>query len=112
VNGFIHDGNPTTLNIGDNIWIEPGTKTSIYNHLTNNLPAGVTLPYTVTMAVVQDITTHASVPIIGFICFTITDVQGGSGKYIKGYFPDSCSNGRAEGVGPAYGVHSPPVLVK
>jgi Flp pilus assembly protein TadG len=106
IRDLIANGNPTTLNIGDSIWIQPGTKTTLYSSVP--VPADVVLP------VVNNIDTHAWVPIVGFICFHITDSVGGSGKYIEGCFNDSCYGGNTGGInpGPNYGVYAPPALVQ
>ena len=72
------NGAPTPLSVGDSIWIQPGTKTTLYS--------SVPVPADVVMPVVQDIDTHAYVPIISFIGFHITASVGGSGKYIEGFF--------------------------
>jgi Flp pilus assembly protein TadG len=111
VDNLIQNGNPTPLSVGDNTWIEPGTKTSIYNHMTDyiNLPAQVLLP------VVADITTHAEQPIIGFVAFQIDASVGGSGKYVQGHFLGGLkAQGTAggSGAGPYYGAYTPAGLAQ
>jgi Flp pilus assembly protein TadG len=104
IRDLLASGNPTSLSIGENIWIEPGTKTTLYG----SVPVGVD----VLLPIVTNIDTHEASPIVGFIGFHITASVGGSGKYIEGYFlsniyaPLSLSIG-----GPAYGAYSPPRLV-
>lgn len=104
VRDLIADGNPDPISVGDNIWIEPGTKTTLYS----SIPIGkdVVLP------VIENITTHAEVPVVGFVCFHITNSVGGSEKYIEGCFNDSCYAGLTYGVGPNYGAYAPPSLVE
>jgi Flp pilus assembly protein TadG len=106
IRDLIANGNPTTLDIGDSIWIQPGTKTTLYSSVP--VPADVVLP------VVNNIDTHAWVPIVGFICFHITNSVGGSGKYVEGCFNDSCYGANTGGInpGPNYGVYAPPALVQ
>jgi len=106
IRDLIANGNPTTLNIGDSIWIQPGTKTTLYSSVP--VPADVVLP------VVNNLDTHSFVPIVGFVCFHITDSVGGSGKYIEGCFNDSCYAGNTGGInpGPNYGAYAPPALVQ
>src|SRR6185312_10046237 len=70
VANLIANGNPTSLSIGDNTWIEPGTKTAIYG--------AVTVPSQVLLPVVVDLSTHSAVPIVAFAPFQIDDSQGGS----------------------------------
>jgi hypothetical protein len=93
------DGNPTALNVGDDIWIQPGTKNTIYS----SVPVGMD----VLVPIVQNIDTHAYIPIIGFICFHITASVGGSGKYIEGYFTNFYA-GLSGPMGPNYGAKTPP----
>ncbi|NLV29774.1 MAG: pilus assembly protein TadE [Acidobacteria bacterium] len=107
VRDLIANGNPTPLSIGDNIWIQPGSKTTLYNSIP--VPADVMLP--VVDAVLSD-STHSAVPIWGFVCFHITGSEGGSKKYIEGCFNDSCYAGLTTGVGPNYGAYAPPTLVQ
>jgi hypothetical protein len=107
IRDLIDHGNPTPLSIGDNIWIEPGTKTTIYS----SVPIGKTVLLAVVNSTLLD-TTHSEVPIYGFIGFHITDSVGGSKKYVEGYFVFDYYAGLSGPVGPNYGAYSPPKLVK
>ena len=104
IRGLIANGNPDPLGIGDQIWIEPGTKTTLYG----DVPVGedVLLP------IVMDINTHAKNAIVGFGPFHITASVGGSGKYIQGHFVKNYKEPLATGGGPAYGAIVPPQLVQ
>ncbi len=105
ITGLITDGNPAPVNIGDDIWIEPGTKTAVYG----SIPAGAD----VLLPVVTNIDTHASVPVVGFIGFHVTASVGGSGKYVEGYFLPTLYAGNTIGNGgPIYGAYAPPTLVR
>jgi len=105
VRDLIANGNPTPLGIGDNIWIEPGTKTSLYK----DVPIGTT----VLIPVVPCVTCgKGEQPIVGFAAFYITDSVGGSGKYIEGHFTTNYKVGAGSGGGPNYGAYVPPSLVK
>jgi hypothetical protein len=104
IRDLIANGNPTPLSVGDDIWIQPGTKTTLYSSV--QIGAEVLLP------IVQNADTHAFVPVIGFIGFHITASVGGSGKYIERYFLPSFYARNTGGVGPAYGAYSHPVLVQ
>ena len=53
IRGLIANGNPDPIGIGDEIWIEPGTKTALY--------ADVPVGEDVLLPIVADITTHADV---------------------------------------------------
>jgi hypothetical protein len=104
VRDLLANGNPTPLSVGDDIWIEPGTKDTLFG----SVPVGVN----VLLPIAQNIDAHASVPIIGFIGFHITASVGGSGKYIEGYFLPGFYAGLTGGVGPNYGAYAPPSLVQ
>ena len=108
IRNLIANGNPTPLGIGDNIWIQPGTKTSLYS----DVPVGTDVLLPVVNTVLRDVT-HSEVPIYAFIGFHITASVGGSGKYIEGYFTNYYYRARMGGpVGPNYGAFSPSGLVK
>jgi len=94
IRDLLATGNPTALSIGDDIWIQPGTKTTLYS----SVPVGVD----VVLPIVQNIDTHSYVPIVGFIGFHITASVGGSGKYIEGYFTTAPVYGGGP-IGPNYG---------
>lgn len=104
---LIREGNPTNLAIGDNIWIQPGTETSVYGSVDAKIGQTVMLP-----VVQTDFDTHAYTPILGFVAFYIEDVKGGSGKYIQGHFVKEhvVPNGTLGGA-PFYGTFVPPKLV-
>jgi hypothetical protein len=68
----------TLVNVNGDIWIEPGAKTAIYSSVAADIGQTVLLP------LVENIATHAFVPVLGFIPFTITASVGGSGKYVEG----------------------------
>ena len=57
---------PTPLKMGDNIWIEPGTKTTLYADAAAKIDQTVLLP-----VVNTDFSTHAYTPILGFASFYI-----------------------------------------
>jgi hypothetical protein len=103
---LVRDGNPTALSIGDNIWIQPGTETSVYNV--------VPVPSVALLPVVQDVSssTHDYTPIVGFGPFHIIASVGGSGKYLEGYFDGDYEVPRATGGGPFFGAYIPPSLAQ
>ncbi|SAL52249.1 hypothetical protein AWB72_05561 [Caballeronia concitans] len=113
VRGFIANGNPTAVNIGDAIWIEPGTKTTLYSDVQSKATAnGNTKGIDVILPVVNDATAHSVQPIVAFAAFHIDKADGGSGKYIQGHFLagykiKTAGNGN---VGPYYGAYLPPRL--
>jgi Flp pilus assembly protein TadG len=81
IRDLIDHGNPSDINIGDEIWIEPGTKTTIYGDAADRIGDTVLLPI-----VGNDFDTHDDTPILGFVPFYIEDAQGGDDKYIQGHF--------------------------
>jgi Flp pilus assembly protein TadG len=78
---LIDSGNPGPLKVGDQIWIEPGTKTTLFNEAVNRIGETMVLP-----VVGDDFNTHDHTPILGFVGFYIEDAAGGSDKYIQGHF--------------------------
>ncbi len=98
---LIDNGNPTPLKIGDQIWIEPGTKTTLYDDAACRIGETVLLP-----VVPDNFDTHALAPILGFVPFCIEAVAGGSDKYIQGHFVPNYTAPGASGSGgaPNYGA--------
>lgn len=107
IRDLIANGNSDSLGIGTLIWIQPGTKTTLYR----DVPVGSDVVFLVVDSILRD-DTHSEVPIFGFIGFHITASVGGSGKYIEGYFLDSIKVGGSPGGWPNYGVYVPPRLVQ
>jgi len=84
VEGFIDNGSPSPLKLGDDVWVQPGEKNSLYNYVSSWLPAG---GKDVLMAVVDsNVTVHADMPIVGFATFHIDSANNGSNPYIQGHF--------------------------
>ncbi|CAN7491227.1 pilus assembly protein TadG-related protein [Trinickia sp. LjRoot230] len=103
IRGLIASGNPTSLSIGDSIWIEPGVKTAIYS----DVPVGTTI----LVPVAANIDSKTYVPIVAFAAFHVDGSYGGSSKYIEGHFAGGYRVGvAASGIGPAYGVYVVPRL--
>ncbi|RQQ55177.1 TadG family pilus assembly protein [Burkholderia stagnalis] len=96
-------GNPTTLNIGDSIYLATGVKATLYT----SVPVGST----VILPVVTQTASSTYVPIVAFAAFRIDVSLGGSYKYIQGHFVAGVKmTGVATGIGPYYGVYVPPRL--
>lgn len=101
--GLMVTGNPTTLNIGDSIYLATGVKATLYT----SVPVGTT----VVLPVVTQTSTSTYVPIVAFAAFHIDVSLGGTYKYIQGHFVAGVKmTGVATGVGPYYGVYVPPRL--
>ncbi|WP_429473312.1 pilus assembly protein TadG-related protein [Paraburkholderia sp. WSM4175] len=105
IRDLITNGNPTALSIGDNIYIEPGVKTTIYG----NVPSG---GITVVMPVVAQVATTSYGPILAFAAIKIDGSYGGSSKYIQGHFVSGYTiPAQASGVGTvSYGGYVAPRL--
>jgi hypothetical protein len=81
IRALIDSGNPGPIKVGDQIWIQPGTKTSVYYEAANRIGDIVMLPI-----VPDDFLTHDHNPILAFVPFKIEDACGGDNKYIQGHF--------------------------
>ncbi len=102
---LIATGNPTSLSIGDSIWVETGSKTALYGD--------VAFPKDVLVAVIGSVDTHSYQSIIAFAPFHIINSVGGNDKYIEGYFMDDYTGSLTDignGGGIDYGVVTPPAL--
>jgi hypothetical protein len=112
VEGLINKGNPTALSIGDSTYIQTGAKTSNYDDLLTKYPmpagADVLVPVVNYPSGLDGV--GSSIPIVAFALFRITAIEGGSGKYIQGYFKGGQTVVGTSGVGPSYGVYTPPRL--
>ena len=103
VRALIASGNSGPISIGDNIWIEPGVKTTIYS----DVPVGVTI----VVPVATQIDTHSYVPVIAFAAFYVDGSYGGSQKYVEGHFVGGYRIPvQSWGVGPDYGAYVAPRL--
>ena len=107
---LIANGNPTALNIGDPVWIEPGAKTASYDDFKASYPPGTDVSLLVVDA--ADLSNKGTAPIVAFAGFHITDVQGGSSKYIQGRFLPNFITPGASGIGQFYGTYTPPRLAQ
>lgn len=122
IGSLINGGNPTSLEIGDNTWIQPGTKTASYNDLDAKYPtplspptANVSSSLNITLIVVDiasDLTSKGIAPIVAFAGFHIDDIQGGSGKYVQGHFLKGNTTAGSGGIGPFYGTYTPARLAQ
>jgi len=104
IRDLIDNGNPTPLKVGDNIWIEPGTKTNLYEYAASKIGQAVVVPIVET-----DFSTHNYTPILGFASFFIEEASGGDDKYIKGHFVrvDPQADEQGAGGGPLFGYFIP-----
>jgi Flp pilus assembly protein TadG len=82
IRDLINNGNPTPLSVGDPIYIQPGTESTLYSDFSDNAGKCGLLP-----VVADDFATHDSSPIMAFVAFYV-EGSGGSGNsaYVQGHF--------------------------
>lgn len=100
---FILNGSPISYHIGDNIWIAPGAKTTIYS--------SVTVGKTVVVPIVSNVTTTGQQAIIAFGVAKIDASLGGSSKFVQMHFIASQIAYDVDPGGPNYGVYTTSRLV-
>ena len=108
---LIAKGNPVTLEMGQTIWIEPGTKATLYQTVKNCSVAGDRSCEYVVVPTVTQTDNHALSPITGFACLRILDANNGQ-KYVLAEMSNRCQSSQGGGAGPNYGVVTPPSLVR
>ena len=108
---LITQGNPVSLEMGQNIWIEPGSKTTLYQTVQKCSAAGDHSCEYVVVPTVTQTDNHALSPITGFACLRILDANGGQ-KYVLAEMSNRCNSSLSGGAGPNYGVLQPPSLVQ
>ena len=112
VGTLITNGNPTSLNIGDLTWIQPGTKTASYNDLDAKFPTPPGADVSVVVVDTADLSQKGQAPIVAFAGFHIDDIQGGSGKFLQGHFIANFITPGSGGIGPFFGTYTPPRLAQ
>lgn len=108
---LITQGNPVTLEVGQSIWIEPGSKSALYQTVQNCSAAGDHSCEYVVVPTVTQTDNHALSPVTGFACLHILDANAGQ-KYVLAEMSNRCNSALAGGAGPNYGVLQPPSLVR
>jgi hypothetical protein len=107
VAGLISGGNPTALNLNDNIYIQTGVKASNYGNAASAVGHTVVIPLVASLASGTD-------PIMGFVAFNVEAVNQAS-KYIQGHFDKDFNINNASGIGPptsgTLSTPNPPKLV-
>jgi Flp pilus assembly protein TadG len=105
IRGLIQNGNSTPLSIGQNTYIQPGAKATLYSEV----PVG----QDVALFVVDNVVTDSFQPIVAIAGFHISGYNQG-GKYIEGHFINNVIIGSADpgtGNGVPYGAYSSPISV-
>ena len=82
IRNLIDNGNPTPLEVGQDIYIQPGTKSVLYSDLSVDWGKIGLLPI-----VADDFATHEYTPLLAFVAFYL-ERSGGSGNsaYVQGHF--------------------------
>ncbi len=80
IRNLIDYGNPDALRIGDEIYIQPGTKASLYGYAASKVGQVVMI-----VVVADDFLTHEYTPIKGFVAFYVEATNQGE-KWIQGHF--------------------------
>ena len=109
INTLIIDGNPVSLSIDQAIWVQTGVKAKLYQTTHDCSAAGDKSCEYVIIPTVSQIDTHTRSAIIAFACLHILDANNGQ-KYILAEMSSKCVAPWGSGVGPNYGVVSPPRL--
>jgi Flp pilus assembly protein TadG len=82
IRDLIVNGNPTPIKVGDNIYIQPGTKSVLYSDLSVDIGKIGLLPI-----VMDDFATHEYTPLLAFVAFYLEGTGGsGSSAYVQGHF--------------------------
>ncbi len=95
VDGLITNGNPVSLNLSEDIYIQPGVKASNYGTAAAYIGKTVVIP----LVNPQDINVTGLTPVLGFVAFRIEAVSQAA-KYIRGHYDKNFSITNAAGSGP------------
>jgi Flp pilus assembly protein TadG len=106
----LFDPPPPMLSLGDSVIMDTGTKASIYKAVEKCIGAKTNPCDLVVMPVLDQVVAGAQATIRGFACLNILEAKGGSAKYIKVQMSNKCPPPASSGIGPNYGVISPPSL--
>lgn len=112
VDEMIQTGNPVTLSVGDDIWVQSGVKSSLFQDVNKCSAAGDKSCEYVLMPVLSQVLGGNFASIRGFACLHILRAVGGSQKYIEIEMSTQCQSPLSGGVGPNYGAVSPPSLFR
>lgn len=123
VRDLINNGNPDPVSTEDDIWIEPGTKNSLYYTVKSwlidsptqdehgNQYRDVFLP--VVEGFLDNKSAHEWRNVEGFVGARITYAEGRSERVIKAHFIEASMGGGGGGPqGPYYGTSIKPVIVQ
>jgi Flp pilus assembly protein TadG len=112
ISGLIINGNPVSISVGDQIYIQTGEKSSIYNTVLSQFNSNPNKIYMV--AVIPDsFTLGAYTTVKAWSAFKITGCSGsGNDPWVSGQFVPDYMNPKASGAGGEHlGSALPPKLV-
>lgn len=120
IRNLMENGNPDPLQVGDDIWIQPGAEGTLYQ--TNKWepplpPEGRDVVLAVVDTEETDLKTKGERTITGFAVFHIDGAAGGSDKYVYGHFISFSTTyptafaGSTPG-GPVSNIVTPPLMVQ
>jgi hypothetical protein len=110
IDKLIRQGNLVTLSVGDQIWLQTGVKTSLYQDVQQCSAAGNRQCEYVVVPALNRVVSGTMATIVGFACLNIQTAVGGNEKYILAQMSNQCQAPYGGGTGPNYGVVSPPSL--
>jgi Flp pilus assembly protein TadG len=108
----LFDPPPPMLSIGDTVFMDSGSKTSLYKAVEQCITAKEYPCNTVVMPVLDQVVSGTNATITGFACLKILGADGGNKKFIEVQMSNSCAAIPSGGSGPNYGVMSPPSLFR
>ena len=103
---------PPMLSIGDQVFMDSGSKTSLYKAVEKCMVDKIYPCSTVVMPVLDQVVSGTNATITGFACLKILSADGGNKKFIEVQMSNTCPPIASGGVGPNYGVISPPSLFR
>jgi Flp pilus assembly protein TadG len=112
VENMIETGNPIAMSVGDEAWMQSGVKTSLYADVKKCSAAGNKQCEYVVVPTLSHVISGSAASIVGFACLHVLDAVGGNDKYVLVEMSTQCQSPFSGGVGPNYGVASPPSLFK
>ena len=108
----LFDPPPPMMSVGDQVTMESGSKTSLYKAVQKCIGAASFPCDLVVLPIVEQVNAGATATIKGFACMKFLEAEGGSKKYITAQMSNECPPPPSGGIGPNYGVISPPSLFK
>jgi Flp pilus assembly protein TadG len=108
----LFDPPPPMLSVGDQVTMESGAKTSLYKAVQDCIGASSNPCDLVVLPILEQVNAGATGTIKGFACMKLLGAEGGKDKYIQVQMSNECPSLQSGGIGPNYGVISPPSLFK